>query len=81
MWGFMNLDFNWIEHQYKIAVSLANQVMALADAFLFKNCQRYWAIEKSPVLLVARKLLVAKAKNIYWSTNKMHITMETGFNL
>ena len=31
----------------------------------------------SEVLLIASTLLLVKTENIYWSTRKMHITMET----
>ena len=34
-------------------------------------------LHKSEVLLIAKKLIVVKAKNLYWYTIKMHKTMET----
>ena len=34
-------------------------------------------IDKNEVFLITRTLVVAKPENIYWSTIKMHKTMET----
>ena len=57
------------------AVSLANHLRAVADAFRsLRTHQRYeqlrGELHKSEVLLITRTLLVVKAENIYRNTIK-----------
>ena len=47
------------------AVSLANRLRAMADAFRPTTKQLIGEFHKSEVLLIASTLLVVKAKNIY----------------
>ena len=53
----------------------------VADTFHQCYKQLSGELHKSEVLLIASTLLMVKTKNIYWNTSKMHIMIETEFNL